>query len=576
MRKTIIGATFVLLSAGASSVGALSGVALQGSDTLEQITKDVLDQCPAAKNAPGSITYAGGGSTTGGNAMIAGSQTVSPQSRPLSTSEGCSGGGAVKGTAEGLAIALDGLSIVAASSVGAACPAGLAFSNANVVDVVDSSGNPAVGCPGCDMNTNQYKFTSWKDVLALVYGGQHHDAAPTRDCNSNVRRSLVNSWNKLFEGGCNGAACTQLKHAFRRSDLSGTTDTFLSLVGLPSMPAAKTVSGASARVNPFCNAFGAGSIFGGDADYLDRDPIRRPCEANEQVCAATKDLGLVQSIEVPANLTVAENYATDACTPGRFIFTRPLPVGQTGVTTCPNGKGLLFGKCFQPVRDLGGGNVTAHCLAPITPVQGFAGTLPDGTRMDGRAYNQFIKNADGSYKRDNLGRVILGAAFRLHTTRTIAAGAATCQQTSSTDQIGCLTQANPCTIGFAGREATGVAPGIVALKVNGLEPTQANIEALVRTPSTADDYVLSRKLYFNTLVGFENVTGGELELAKCMSDNAIVGPIADARKFLRVPVDAAAGLNGVFCESFREGACDSPATGTNANSCTNNPAGVAQ
>src|SRR5688572_6974651 len=118
MRKTIVGATFVVFAAGASAVGALDNVALQGSDTLEQLTNDILAVCPGA--TMNGITYRGGGSTTGGNAMIAGTQTVSPQSRALSAAEGCTS----RDTSEGLVIALDGLSIVTASSTGGMCAGG--------------------------------------------------------------------------------------------------------------------------------------------------------------------------------------------------------------------------------------------------------------------------------------------------------------------------------------------------------------------------------------------------------------------------------------------------------------------
>ena len=68
MRKTIVGATFVVFAAGASAVGALDNVILQGSDTLERLTNDVLAVCPGA--TMNGISYRGGGSTAGGNAMI--------------------------------------------------------------------------------------------------------------------------------------------------------------------------------------------------------------------------------------------------------------------------------------------------------------------------------------------------------------------------------------------------------------------------------------------------------------------------------------------------------------------------
>lgn len=554
MRTTIVGATLLLFGAGAASVGALDNVNMQGSDTLEDITKDVLAQCPLATAA--GIAYRGGGSTTGENAMIAGTQTVSPMSRFINAKTGTCAAGS---TAEGLAIALDGLAIVAGATNANACGGGLAYSNTKSFAVVDGSGNPVVNCPGCDAGTNTYKLANWRDVIALVYGGKTHAAAGTPgaiDCDGAVRRSLVDTWGNLFEAACSGASCTQLRRAFRRADLSGTTDTFLTLVGLSSMPQARSVPGAVAGTNAFCNAHGAGAIFGGDSDYMDRDPIRRPCETNEQVCSRTGTLGLVTVVEVPANLTQAQNYPTQLCQVGKFRLLRPATT--SGITSCPNGLGLLFGKCFQPIIELPTpGEFTAECIARRTPVQGFA-----ANGMDGRAYNQFLKDPTGLYRRDNLNRFITGAFYRIHATATIAAGAATCQTGSATTQIGCLVQANPCSIGFAGREATQQA-NVVGLQVNGLSPTQGNIENLVTTPSATDDYVLARKLFFNTLAGFESVTGGELELSKCMANNSIVGPIAVNRGFIAMPT-------GVQCDDFNEQTlCGA---GSNANACGNNPA----
>ena len=553
MRKTIVGATFVVFAAGASAVGALDNVALQGSDTLERLTNDVLAACPGV--AGRGITYRGGGSTTGGNAMVAGTQTVAPQSRALSASEGCTNGGA---TSEGLVIALDGLSIVSAASTGGMCAGGLAFSTSKAINVTDAGGAPfdctANGCTG-----SVYNLGSWRDVLALTYGGVHKNG--TKDCNSNVRRSLVNNWANLFEGACPAGQCpTGLQRAYRRADLSGTTDTFVTLVGLNAIPLARNVPGAAARVIDFCNAYANPPVarFGGESDFLDEDPIRRTCHANENVCGRLGNLGLVTVIEIPANLTVAQNYPTPLCGLGQFRFLAPAVF--MGPTHCSNGQIKLFNKCFMPVINdpsLPGG-FTADCVARRFPVQGIGGSfIPDG-----RAYNLVAKNPNGTYRTDNLGRHITGAFFRLHQSSVIAAGSQTCQRTSATDQIGCLTQANPCSIGFAGREAAGVAPGIAALNVNGLAPTVPNIEALVTTPSTADDYVLARKLWFNTIRGFEDpsLAVGEFELARCMGTSSKVGPIASALGFVPVP-------GGVRCESFTNATCAASAT----DSCTNNP-----
>lgn len=181
------------------------------------------------------------------------------------------------------------------------------------------------GCTGAAPANGKYVFSDWRDVLAVVYAGQYHNTAdaqtvvectgtaycgtgdprynptaathkvrnPARiDCNGTVRKTLLNSeWNNLFADGagtpaaplkCRNGSCPRgLKHAFRRGDLSGTTDTFVGLVGLIGIPNFTKVSAtnfpyidSAATANPFCNA-GEAPMNKGDSDYLDLDPVRR-------------------------------------------------------------------------------------------------------------------------------------------------------------------------------------------------------------------------------------------------------------------------------------------------------------
>jgi hypothetical protein len=570
-----MGASFLMVCGGAASVGALDNIALKGSDTLERVTTDVLAACPAASAA--NITYLGTGSSAGEAAIAAGSQTVAPMSRFLNPIQGvCDGAptgtvGHVDGTgaatAEGLVIGLDGLSIVAASQNATACGGALAFSTTRSFAVVDSTGAAVNNCSGCDPGTNIYHLTDWKDVLALVFSGKTHAmSGATRSCGGPERASLVNNWGNLFDGTCSGATCTQLKRAFRRADQSGTTDTFLSLVGLNSMPLANNVVGAVAKQIDFCN-FNSATGFAGDSDYADSDPLRRPCDANEDACGKDGKLSLVTVVEVPGNLTNAQNYPSTLCGLGKFRLLKPST--NNSVTVCPNGGGLLLGKCFQPTIENADGTFTADCLARKTPVQGIG-----GAGMDGRAYNLASKNADGTYRKDTRNRSVTGAFYRLHTTHVVNTGAPVCLQDDSTEQIGCVSRANGCALGYAGREAETLAPAgsVVALTVNNKAPTQANIEALVTTPTDpSDDYPLARKLFFDTVVGFEHLTGGELELAKCFASNSIMTPIITARGFIPVP-------GGILCQDFNETQANpTGASGcgqaTRTDACTNNPAG---
>ena len=81
MKKTMLVATFLAVGAGSAGVSALSNIKLAGSDTLKDFTLTVITAaaCPASVG----LTYIGGGSGAGENAMIAGTQTTAPMSRFL-------------------------------------------------------------------------------------------------------------------------------------------------------------------------------------------------------------------------------------------------------------------------------------------------------------------------------------------------------------------------------------------------------------------------------------------------------------------------------------------------------------
>ena len=246
--------------------------------------------------------YIGGGSGAGQNAMTANppTQQIAPMSRQLNGTA-CTALGATIGQE---LIGLDGLAIVGANQVGGDSDQQSAATTDDCNDNI--TGGKVLNVPGCtaadgcDASGN-YTFTDWKDVLAMVYGGQNHNTAqaqlisgarnPQRiNCNSSVRRALVDNWGNLFSTSASGAqscrtgTCTKLRHAFRRDDLSGTTDSFVTLVGLVAVPANTTAfdpspiflpkPDAAAAANPFCNA-GDAKMNKGDSDYLDLDPIRR-------------------------------------------------------------------------------------------------------------------------------------------------------------------------------------------------------------------------------------------------------------------------------------------------------------
>ena len=128
MRKLLAGATVLVFGAGAMS-SASAQLQLKGSDTLEDVAKNVLADCIASIANPAilaatDIVYAGGGSGGGESAMIAGQQRIAPMSRPfkngaVGTVNPCPVTAGTQGTldarGEQLLIGLDGIAIVAAN-----------------------------------------------------------------------------------------------------------------------------------------------------------------------------------------------------------------------------------------------------------------------------------------------------------------------------------------------------------------------------------------------------------------------------------------------------------------------------
>jgi len=629
MKRPIAWAAGFAFSASVS-IGA-APLPIKGSDTLELVTKDAIALCSLGT----LISYVGGGSGTGQAAMVAGTQQVAPMSRELN-------GTACTASASQLLIGLDGISIVTSNQFFGDSIDQTVETDDNCSDTIDGDNSLTVaGCTAADgCNTpGTYLFTDWKDVMAMVYGGQNHTTAvqlingarnPARiNCASPVRQALVNNWNAVFRDSildpqpCRATDCLRLKHAFRRGDQSGTTDTFVTLVGLVAIPPYTTTTAnnlpipdANATANPFCNA-GDNKMNKGDADYLDLDPIRRIVDSDmaangrlgfEQVAQGfqppsnppvtqfvddrveppvtvmadyssstevnvlpdpgianstalqqaallnRKGLGVVLPIEIPGNYTdervayystVPSQGEPVICSPGKFAPSIA-DAQHSSTALCPNGRPQ---PCLLPVYlDPATGAINFNCLtnSPV-PV---AAPL-----RDGRVYNLLVVDTGGHYVRDNYvnpnlpglsvvrqNRVV-NALFRLHISQVTNLGAPApginCKKFSSTEQIGCLVAASPCSIGFAGREAVDNALNI-AMQVDGIKATSPNIENLVNG-SGNPIYPLARRLWFNALNGFGSVSGDQLSLVRCFQGLTPGVPLSDIdvaiqrRNFVPVP-----------------------------------------
>ena len=365
-------------------------------------------------------------------------------------------------------------------------------------------------------------------------------------------------------------------------------------------------------------------------EQMDQDPIRRRCfgpkvtigdspnAPREEVCSADGNLGLVLPINPPTGISQAARYPTIACEDTRDFEFGPAPTRPTGdAVRCPNGDAPQDGKCLLPTRTdpTQPGGFAFDCLnnglnapAAIYDTDTNGSEYPDapGTDgildADGRAYNLILRQANGTIRTQNrpnpiaLGTMsmpLVGTFYRLHSSRSGRPSpnhtAVCASQDDATDQIGCLVQANPCSMGFAGGGAITNNPGTVAALVNGVAPTATNVQALVVGGTT---YPIARKLYLNTIRGFDSLltssdpaapTGkdAELDLAKCFSNlpfsatptlGTFVDVASSAFGFVALPAPVGGGSASAICEDFVDSAC-SGVTG-NVDACKNNPAGI--
>jgi hypothetical protein len=569
---------------------------MNGSDTLFNVTQDVITSCKLSFTDPtlSGIVYVGGGSGVGAAQMVSDVQRIAPMSRTLKNSEFC---GANQTTTEAYMVGVDGIAIVA--------------------NAAGTCGNDPTLLPG---SANGVALDSLVTLRQIYFGFDL--ASNTFDCNGATRRTLIGTWANLFSTSptCatgNASCATGLRHAYRRSDLSGTTDAFVTLVGAGSRAIGNNpfAIGAvlSKKQNPFCNTQDANTASaptcgatvacstgfacdtptdpmngghcvlsdGGRGDFSDVDPIRIPCATNESVCEPTNGLGLVLPIFLPdvATVVATDDYPAVNCDSGSCELQAPaassrIPVGFR----CPDGQAPSLGRCWHPKHTVSGvanfacrNARTSHCFGAAT--------------ADGRSYNKALIKPDSTraaaFALDANNRLMNASFFRMHSNPAETVPCVTA--VDDTTQIGCLTNADPCTLGYAGREAAP-AGSFKALSVQGIYPTDAKIIDLLplSQQGTGGDgsspYPLARRLYLATLKGFQVLQGGENELAKCYADNAIAAAAISGNGFVPVPVgvqcldydespDTAAGV--ITATEIGSGGCAGVASGTNVNSCAN-------
>jgi len=348
-------------------------------------------------------------------------------------------------------------------------------------------------------------------------------------------------------------------------------------------------------------------------EYTDQDPIRRKCvgrgnNANaqlpmEQVCGADGMLGVVLPVLIPSALTPAQLYPSLACDPSLGFFFGPDLLRPNGdPVRCPNGDASQDSQCLLPVRAdaTQPSGVAFDCINPpgnvpqaVFDTDGNGSQFPDApgtdgrTDVDGRVYNLTLRNPDGSIQMvsrpdpSKLGFMttpVAGAFYRIHSTRSLLLPpnhtTNVCATfNDDTDQIGCLALASPCSIGYAGRGSISNNPGTTSALVDGIANTTDTIKALVLGGST---YPLARKLYVNTLQGFETLhnsdptvpaTDAEEEMTKCFGSllfNGTINVESTAFGFVKLPPAKGATAEKPLCEDFNGQATCGDATNTDA------------
>jgi hypothetical protein len=246
------------------------------------------------------------------------------------------------------------------------------------------------------------------------------------------------------------------------------------------------------------------------------------------------------------------------------------PDGVRGIV-CPNGDlSSHWGyRCWVPVDSTGSPNcISRESSTPrhrsITSqgdylTQTASGQGPDPATTDGRAYNAWVwvdepygSNTNWRLATDPSGRPFTGAYYRLHecSSNTFGHHNVACQNVDATSQIGCLVQASPCSIGFTSRSVVQASRGTVALQVNGV-PDRAECITGNGGDIPYATYPFARKLFLNTLAGFDVQSDLESALTSCFDTPAIIDAALDAEGFIPVPTTSSCG-GAPYCEDFNE------------------------
>jgi hypothetical protein len=359
--------------------------------------------------------------------------------------------------------------------------------------------------------------------------------------------------------------------------------------------------------------------------FQDNDPIRQTClgsatnvhgRPGEEICNIDGKLGMVLPMPdtdwMRTQSPPLVQYPINNCNGWAFgkaplVFTCAIRgPGTRHSGECPNGDALDAGGCMLPVDTTLNTSQCVATRASIAPISVRPLSSPDG-----RIYNLHMRDGTttepgigyAQYAIPSLGSTLdmVGGYSRIHQVETVFGIAApnpqACQLVDMTDQIGCLVQADPCSIGYAGAgaqtfalrpngltPAPGTPQAVDALRVAQIAPSTATVQAL----GARGEYQLARKLYLVSLPGFNNVAvtlgdpgaTDELTLAQFEATPSNINPILTANAFFTLGAQSPGGLDTPFCEDFNEQVVCNPTPASpsglpaNVNGCTNNPLGI--
>jgi hypothetical protein len=388
MKKSLMIATFLVVGAGAAGVGADIGSTanMKGSDTLFDLTTAMIAACPGAVGP-----YGGTGSGNGEGAMQKSTQAIAPMSRFLSNKV-CTGAVAFAEAgipavpnatqAQGIVIGLDGVLIVGSKDTyGKYTPPGSdagACENGSPNSACDPNFEPGTGARytkttitlDASCGGGSYTFTGWRDMLRVLFAGMDDNnplatgtgaaAWGARDCNSCVRQTLANHYGNFFEGNCTATSgenvggtnvpCAQLRHIFRRDDFSGTTDTIVGLLNLPSVVnpgtsvtvfpgGVSTVITQNTGANPFCNAVRPAFVMPGTANPAAAQSATNPQMTSLQAPDSTWDPTSSNLV----NAAGGSGFCLPACAAGQVCLNSACVAAPACTPLCAAGSVCTFG-----------------------------------------------------------------------------------------------------------------------------------------------------------------------------------------------------------------------------------------